>query len=144
MVFEWVLLSVVVVQLALAKFTADDAHSRGHDRLLWATVVVLFGILGVVVYLLKRNDEKIPEAERPPKGLNFDSDQNEKPNPIVEIGIYLGSTFLGLVVFLPVNSSIPNMSIAGYQLSSILFMCALGIPPFAVSYLIETGNISFQ
>ena len=43
---------------------ASDAHKRGQNRSIWFILSLIFGILTVVVYLLVRNDQKLPKEER--------------------------------------------------------------------------------
>lgn len=64
-----ILLTVVglALNLSIAYLTAKDAHQRGHDRDKWFVISSVFGIFGIIVYLLTRNDRKIPESERQPK-----------------------------------------------------------------------------
>lgn len=46
---------------------ASDAHKRGQNRSIWFILSLIFGILTVVVYLLVRNDQKLPKEERSDK-----------------------------------------------------------------------------
>jgi len=64
-----ILLAIVglALNLSIAYLTAKDAHQRGHDRDKWFVISSVFGIFGIIVYLLTRNDRKIPESERQPK-----------------------------------------------------------------------------
>lgn len=57
----------LVLNLTIAYLTARDAHQRGHDRDKWFVIASVFGIFGIIVYLLTRNDHRVPESERQPK-----------------------------------------------------------------------------
>lgn len=64
-----ILLTIVglALNLSIAYLTARDAHQRGHDRDKWFIISSVFGIFGIIVYLLTRNDHKVPQSERQPK-----------------------------------------------------------------------------
>jgi len=59
-----ILFVVLILQGVLASFVYRDAHSRGDDEGLWLTVTLILGVVGVLLYLLNRPDERIPEDER--------------------------------------------------------------------------------
>ena len=42
----------------------EDCRYRGHDQVKWGIAVLILGIFTVVLYLLVRNDTKIPKSER--------------------------------------------------------------------------------
>lgn len=86
-----ILLASTTFQLILAYFTANDARSRGHDRLVWFILVLIFGVFTVLIYLLVRNDETLPEAERPDK-----RNLRKFVRPTCVFGI---AAIFGLVVF---------------------------------------------
>jgi hypothetical protein len=95
-----ILLTVVglALNLSIAYLTAKDAHQRGHDRDKWFVISSVFGIFGIIVYLLTRNDRKIPESERQPKrsGVRLS---------------YVGASVGGMIV----------LFIIGLQISPFLF-----------------------
>lgn len=90
MVLVWLFFGALIVQFALAKFTADDAHSRGHNETSWFVGVLIFGIPAILVYLLTRNDQRLPESERPPNKLNA---------RLSSAAIYGSAALVGLVIF---------------------------------------------
>jgi len=53
-----------VVQLFLAMLTADDARKRGQGGIGWFIIVLILGILGIIIYLITRNDKRLPKDER--------------------------------------------------------------------------------
>jgi len=95
-----ILLAIVglALNLTIAYLTARDAHQRGHDRDKWFIIASVFGIFGIVVYLLTRNDRRIPESERQPKrsGIRLS---------------YVGSAVVGAII----------LFIIALQLSPLLF-----------------------
>lgn len=54
LIFMVILLVSLVIGIALAFWVYNDAKSRGDNAVLWVIVVVIFGLLGFVVYLLAR------------------------------------------------------------------------------------------
>lgn len=56
-----------VFRIVLAHFVVEDARTRGHNTKLWLGSVLILGTLAAVIYLVKRNDRRLPESERPPK-----------------------------------------------------------------------------
>ena len=89
MVLVWFLITTIIVQYILAKYTAKDAHSRGHNPTDWFVLVLLFGIVAILIYLLSRNDERLPESERPP---------NKLVPKLTKIKIYGGSALFGMYI----------------------------------------------
>ncbi|MGQ3328615.1 hypothetical protein [Halorubrum sp. FL23] len=89
------LLSVLIISglfhFVLAYFTAKDAQSRGHDRLFWFIAVLILGVMSILIYLLIRNDSRIPEAERPES-----RDLKRYIRPVTVFGI---TAILGLITF---------------------------------------------
>lgn len=90
MVLVWIVIGGIAVQFILAKYTAEDAHSRGHDETQWFLLVMIFGIFAIIIYLLTRNDRRIPESERPPNNLN--------PR-LSSTLLYGGSSLVGFILF---------------------------------------------
>lgn len=86
-----VLIISLVVQTGLAVFTAKDAHSRGHDRLFWFVLVLLFGLLSVIFYLLIRNDDRVSASERRSK-RDFKSHSGT-------VGYFTVGAIVGLILF---------------------------------------------
>ena len=87
-VFQAIIVGVVG-QIIIAIYTAQDANKRGHDDTWWFMIVMLFGIFGVVIYLLKRNHKRLPDSEVPSSNLNF---------VLSRLGIYSGSAILGILI----------------------------------------------
>ena len=137
MVLLWILVGGLLFQAALAKYTAEDARSRGHDETFWFANVLLFGIFAILIYLLKRKDNRLPESEQSAKELSLNVNPDGGLNTMQEILVYIGSALLGAIVFLPVARSMPTTTIAGVSVRSTLFLIALALPPFTISYLLE-------
>lgn len=101
MAAAWLIILVgLAVQLTLATFTARDAHSRGHDRDIWFVLVLIFGIFAILVYLLTRNDRRIPESERPPKQTN---------SRLSNLAVYSGAVIAGIVLFAALGMAAGNV-----------------------------------
>jgi prolipoprotein diacylglyceryltransferase len=84
-----VVIFAIFLQLILAVYTAKDARERGDDDTLWFIIVLLFGIFATIIYLLQRNDSRLPESEIPPL-------KRSGPYKIV---LYGGSAILGVFIF---------------------------------------------
>lgn len=98
MAATWLILLVgLAVQLILALFTAKDAHSRGHDRDIWFVLVFIFGILAILIYLLTRNDTRIPESDRP---------ETRDFSRLRVFLLYFGVTIVGLILFSLVGNAV--------------------------------------
>lgn len=63
MVVEIILLGLLF-QGMLAFGVYNDAYQRGDDEGLWLVMTLLFGVLGVLIYLLQRPDERLPDDEQ--------------------------------------------------------------------------------
>ena len=85
MIIELITVVGLALNFSIAYLTARDAHKRGHDRDKWFIISSVFGIFGIIVYLLTRNDREVPESERQPKrsGVRLS---------------YIGSAVVGIVV----------------------------------------------
>lgn len=92
------LIGSIIFQIILALFTAKDAHSRGHDRILWFVAVFIFGIFSIIIYLLTRNDSRLPESDRPDKRNLKSYGRN--------VGYYSAFSFAGLILFFILGSVI--------------------------------------
>lgn len=90
-----ILLLAVVFQFVLAHFTARDARERGHNSTAWFGLVLLFGVFSVLVYILTRNDRKLPPSDRPPA--------RDWGAVIASIGPYAGVSVVGLLLIAPVG-----------------------------------------
>lgn len=84
----------IFIQVILALLTTNDAKKRGHDPIGWLIVTLFLGVLGVLFYLLTRNDQVIPEEERP------DSE------PIKFLFLYGFVLFVGFFIFLFIGTLI--------------------------------------
>lgn len=94
-----ILLSVLILQLTLATFTARDAHSRGHDRDMWFILVLLFGIFAILIYLLTRNDSRLPKSDRPTKRTR---------SRLSAIVLYIAVALFGLALSMAVGYPVAN------------------------------------
>lgn len=128
MVLLWVFIGGILFQAVLAKYTAEDAHSRGHNPTEWFFLVLIFGIFAIMIYLLTRNDRRIPESERPPNNLNV-----RLKNGL----LYFGSVVAALLIFISVEYQydIPSVQIGseGMFIESSLLM-VLVVPPMLVYF----------
>lgn len=53
--FFWLIIGVIVLNIALLVWVAKDAKNRGMDSaVIWMLLVLFTGILGLVIYLLSR------------------------------------------------------------------------------------------
>jgi hypothetical protein len=93
-----VLIIALSTQIGLAVVTSKDAHSRGHNRLYWFGSVLIFGLLGIIIYLLIRNDSRLPESERPPK-------QDLKKYGSVAVYLTIGA-IAGLILFTVIGGAV--------------------------------------
>jgi len=100
MVTTSLLLIGLFFQAVLAAFVYQDAYSRGDDEGLWVVMTLLLGIFGVLMYLLSRPDEKIPEDERTHSASSI---------VLKGLGIYLVSIVGGLLVGLIAVLGIDNV-----------------------------------
>jgi hypothetical protein len=67
----WLFLLVGVgIQVALARYTASDAYKRGAGGRKWFFTVLIFGVIGVLFYLLSRPDERLPPEEQSPNAVD--------------------------------------------------------------------------
>jgi len=134
MVLVWIVIGAIAVQFILAKYTAEDAHSRGHDETQWFLLVMIFGIFAIIIYLLTRNDRRIPESERPPNNLNL---------RLGSALLYLGSIAVAFFAFvvLEYQYDIPSVRIGseGMFIESS-FLMVLVVPPLLV-YLERSRGI---
>ena len=134
MVLVWIVIGGIAVQFILAKYTAEDAHSRGHDETQWFLLVMIFGIFAIIIYLLTRNDRRIPESERPPNNLNL---------RLGSALLYLGSIAVAFFAFvvLEYQYDIPSVRIGseGMFIESS-FLMVLVVPPLLV-YLERSRGI---
>jgi len=137
MVLLWILVGSLLFQAVLAKITAEDARSRGHDETFWFASVLFFGIFAVLVYLLKRSDNRLPESDQSAKEISLNVNPDDGLNTMQEILVYIGSSLLGAVVFLPIARYMPQTAVGGVSIRSTLFLIALALPPFTISYLLE-------
>ena len=137
MVLVWIVIGAIAVQFILAKYTAEDAHSRGHDETQWFLLVMIFGIFAIIIYLLTRNDRRIPESERPPNNLNL---------RLGSTLLYLGSIAVAFFAFvvLEYQYDIPSVRIGseGMFIESS-FLMVLVVPPLLV-YLERSRGILSQ
>jgi hypothetical protein len=79
----------IVIQVALARYTAADAYSRGENGLNWFVVVSTLGIIGVLFYLLSRPDRRLPEDEQP---------QNKVDPILAKVGLYGVVSVVGVLI----------------------------------------------
>ncbi|WP_435186905.1 hypothetical protein [Halobellus sp. EA9] len=83
------LLVVVTIQTTFAYFTARDAWSRGHDERRWFLLALIFSVPAIVIYLLTRRDQRLPEADRP-------SQRSKRWATVV--GLYIGVFLIASMV----------------------------------------------
>jgi len=56
---------MVIISILIAVWVYRDAKSRGMSGALWLIIVLIAGIIGLIIYLVVRND-KVPEGYYPP------------------------------------------------------------------------------
>lgn len=88
------LLAAIVFQTILAIATANDANSRGHSGTKWLILTLIFGIFAILLYLITRDDKRLPEEEQPEKITGLD------------VGVYISAIAIGGIVFLLVGGLI--------------------------------------
>jgi len=89
----FILIGAFAVQVFLAFITASDAQERGHNAASWFFFVMLFGVLMVLIYLITRNDRRLPESERPKNNVELPT----KYIIITVIGV-IAFSFVGWVI----------------------------------------------
>ena len=57
-------LALVIVWIVIGVWVYRDAESRGMSGVLWLLVVILFGLIGIIIYLIVRGGHPV----RPPGG----------------------------------------------------------------------------
>lgn len=57
------IVGIWIIFLLIAIWVYRDAESRGMSGVLWLIVVLLFGIIGLIVYLVVRHDRVQPMAQ---------------------------------------------------------------------------------
>jgi len=59
------IIAIWVIFLLIAIWVYRDAESRGMSGVLWLIVVLLFGIIGLIIYLVVRHDKVQPMMAQP-------------------------------------------------------------------------------
>jgi len=88
MVVEIILLGLLF-QGMLAFGVYNDAYQRGDDEGLWTVITLLFGVFGVLMYLLQRPDERLPDDEQ---------EQSASTIGLKIVGLYGGAVIGGVIV----------------------------------------------
>ncbi|MDS0260888.1 hypothetical protein NDI56_15895 [Haloarcula sp. S1CR25-12] len=83
--------------LAIAVYR--DAYSRGVDEGVWTVIAVLFGIVGVLLYLLARPDQTIPEDER---------EQAASTQGLKTIGVYSVAVIVGVIIAMVIGIGVAD------------------------------------
>lgn len=55
-----------IVWLVIAILVYRDADSRGMNGILWFLIVLIFGIIGIIIYLIVRKEKQQPPPPPPP------------------------------------------------------------------------------
>jgi len=76
----WIICIVVmlVISIMIAVWVYRDAKSRGMSGGLWLIIVLLFGIIGLIIYLVVRHDKVPEQAYYPPPG-RYPPQQYQQP-----------------------------------------------------------------
>lgn len=90
----------VVIQAFFAIAVYKDAYARQDEEGFWGVVTLLFGILGVLLYLVVRPDERVPRSERTSSELTL---------KMRTASLYLLAAVIGLAVSFPYATSIATM-----------------------------------
>ncbi len=69
---------MLIISILIAVWVYRDAKSRGMSGALWLIIVLLFGIIGLIIYLVVRHD-KVPEGYYPPPGQYPPPQQYQQP-----------------------------------------------------------------
>ena len=64
-VFCLLFVALFILFLFIAIWVYRDAESRGMSGVLWLIVVLLFGIIGLIIYLVVRHDKVQPMMTQP-------------------------------------------------------------------------------
>ena len=65
-IFLVVLLIMLTLWVWAAVWVYKDAKSRGKEALLWVLIVLVIPIVGLIIYMLVRNDPETPRYQYPP------------------------------------------------------------------------------
>jgi len=59
-----------IIGILLCVWVYRDAQKRGMSGILWLIIVLIGGLLGLIIYLIVRKDEKMaPAAPQPPAAV---------------------------------------------------------------------------
>jgi NADH:ubiquinone oxidoreductase subunit 6 (subunit J) len=61
----FVIVGVVIFQIYICVWVYRDAKKRNMDEILWLIIVLIFGLLGLIIYLIIRNPI-VPEKSKQP------------------------------------------------------------------------------
>jgi len=84
-----ILFMALIFQGILAVAVYNDAYQRGDDEGLWVVLTLLFGVLGVLLYLLQRPDERLPADEQ---------EQSASTVGLRIVALYGGAVIGGVIV----------------------------------------------
>ncbi|TFG07003.1 MAG: zinc-ribbon domain-containing protein [Promethearchaeota archaeon] len=90
-----------VIQILLTVWTHKDAKARNMSADLWAVVVLIFGLLGLIIYLIVRSPKAIkgPEQARAPQLVQ--KEEAPAPQPTKKFCSECGSEVKGDAQFCP-------------------------------------------
>jgi len=126
-----ILFVALIFQGVLAAAVYSDAYERGDDEGLWLAVTLVLGVVGVLLYLLNRPDERIPE------------DQQQRSASTVGlkvVGLYIGSLVAGFVLAVITSSIYLQNTMAPN--GNVVFFPSLFIPPIILFAYRQRRRIS--
>lgn len=62
-ILTWFFIIGIIINIIFSIAVTEDALSRGHTEI-WGAIVLIFGIVGVVFYILVRNPEVVNPKQR--------------------------------------------------------------------------------
>jgi len=116
-----ILFVVLLFQGMFAIGVYNDAYQRGDDEGVWAVMTLLFGVLGVLMYLLQRPDERLPDDEQ---------EQSASTSGLRVVGLYIGLLVVGFFVAV-VTTSIYLQNVEAPN-GNVVFFPSLFTPPIAL------------
>ena len=63
-----IIVGIFVISILIAIWVYRDAQSRGMSGVLWLIIVLFFGIIGLIIYLVVRHDRVSPAMAGPYSG----------------------------------------------------------------------------
>lgn len=124
------LLFGLLFQGILAAFVYQDAYQRGDDEGLWTVVTLLFGVIGVLLYLLQRPDEHLSDDER---------ERSASTLGLRVVALYTGSLVVGgFIAFVGAGVYLEQVNAPN---GNVVFFPLLCIPPIVLFLYRNRGRV---